>query len=181
MNKNVIHIFGASGSGTTTLGRYLSEKYGFYHMDTDDYFWEKTDPPYTTKRDPKQRVALMQADINMHQNVVISGSFHGWGDALIPYFTLAIRVVTDTAVRIERIKRREKEKLGERITPGGDMYGHHLEFLNWASRYDTGDLSMRSKASHDAWQKTLPCPLLEIDGCLPLEQNLKHIAPYIKE
>ncbi len=181
MNKNIIHIFGASGSGTTTLGRYLCEKYGYYHMDTDDYFWELTDPPYTTKRDPLKRVALMQADIKMHENVVISGSLSGWGDVLIPYFTLAIRVVTDTDVRIERIKCREKEKFGDRIAPGGDMYEHHLEFLDWVSRYDTGGLNMRSKASHDLWQQNLPCPLIEVNGSLPLAENLKYLAPYIKE
>ncbi len=32
----VIHIFGASGSGTSTLGRFICEKTGFFFMDTDD-------------------------------------------------------------------------------------------------------------------------------------------------
>lgn len=36
--KNVIHIYGASGSGTSTLGRKISEELGYKFMDTDDYF-----------------------------------------------------------------------------------------------------------------------------------------------
>ncbi len=67
MNKQVIHIFGASGSGTTTLGRYLSEELGCFHMDTDDYYWEPTDPPYTTKQLPAQRVELLRRDIALQE------------------------------------------------------------------------------------------------------------------
>lgn len=40
MYKNVIHIYGASGSGTTTLGKKLCEKLGYTLMDTDSYFKE---------------------------------------------------------------------------------------------------------------------------------------------
>ena len=45
-----VHVFGASGSGTTTLGRALAEALGSVHLDTDAYFWESTDPPFTTIR-----------------------------------------------------------------------------------------------------------------------------------
>ena len=54
--KQVIHIYGASGSGTSTLGRNISEKLGYFFMDTDDYFWEQTDPPYTKKRNLSTRI-----------------------------------------------------------------------------------------------------------------------------
>lgn len=39
MAKNLIHIFGASGSGTTTLAEKISRELGYFHLDTDDYFW----------------------------------------------------------------------------------------------------------------------------------------------
>ena len=44
MAKNLIHIFGASGSGTTTLAEKTSRELGYFHLDTDDYFWLPTDP-----------------------------------------------------------------------------------------------------------------------------------------
>jgi adenylate kinase family enzyme len=33
-----IHLIGASGSGTTTLGRALAQRLGYPHFDTDHYF-----------------------------------------------------------------------------------------------------------------------------------------------
>ena len=47
---------------------------------------------------------------------------------------------------------------------GGDMYENHMEFIDWASRYDTADISTRSKAKHDEWQKLLQCDLITVDG-----------------
>lgn len=169
--KNVIHIYGASGSGTSTLGKRLSKKLGYRWMDTDDYFWLPTNPPYTTKREIPERIRRMKRDIAEAENVVISGSLAGWGDELIPFFTLAVRLVTDTDVRIERIRCREKEKLGTRIELDGDMYQHHLEFLEWAKAYDTGDTHMRSRAKHDEWQKLLQCEIMVLDGAADLDKN----------
>ncbi len=173
--KHVIHIYGASGSGTSALGRKISEELGYKFMDTDDYFWLPTNPQYTTKRSKEERLALMKRDISENDNVVISGSLVDWGDELIPLFTLAIRMVTDTDIRIERLKAREKQKFGDRIMPGGDMYANHIEFIEWARKYDTGSVNMRSKAKHDEWQKLLQCKQIVLDGADDLEENSKKV------
>lgn len=179
--KNVIHIYGASGSGTSTLGRKICEELGYKFMDTDDYFWLPTNPQYTTKRSTEERLALMKKDISENSNVVISGSLAGWGDELIPLFTLAVRLVTDTEIRIERIKVREKQKFGDRIMPDGDMYEHHMEFLEWAREYDTGSVNMRSKAKHDEWQKLLLCKQIVLDGADVLDDNFRKVQVEIQE
>lgn len=175
MTRQVIHLYGASGSGTSTIGKFISDKKGYFFMDTDDYFWEPTDPPYTTKRNVSDRIALMKNDIERKEGVVVSGSLVGWGDELIPLFTLAVRVETATAVRIERLKKREREHFGSRIDIGGDMYEIHRKFIDWAASYDTGGLDMRSRAEHDEWQKLLQCPCISLDGSLPLEKNFEII------
>lgn len=177
--RHVIHIYGASGSGTSTLGRKISEELGYKFMDTDDYFWLPTNPQYTTKRSKEERLALMKKDIYEADNVVISGSLTDWGDELIPLFTLAVRLVTDTETRIDRLKRREKQKFGERIMPGGDMYTNHMEFLDWAGKYDTGSVNMRSKAKHDEWQKLLLCRQIVLNGADALEENFKKVQAEI--
>ncbi len=97
----------------------------------------------------------MKKDILENNNAVISGSLADWGDELIPLFTLAIRLVTDTNIRIERLKIREKQELGNRVMPGGNMYTNHMEFIEWAGKYDIGSADMRSKVKHDEWQKLL--------------------------
>lgn len=175
MDKHIIHIYGASGSGTSTMGKLISEKLGYFFMDTDDYFWEPTDPPYQIKRNAPDRITLMRNDIANHDKVVISGSLVDWGDELIPLFTRAIRIETDTAIRIDRLKKRERDHFGSRIDAGGDMYENHLEFLDWAASYDTGDLNMRSKAKHDEWEKQLQCPIILLDGSLSIEKNFETI------
>ena len=173
--KNVIHIYGASGSGTSTLGRKISEELGYKFMDTDDYFWIPTNPQYTMKRSKEERLALMKKDISENDKVVISGSLVDWGDELIPLFTLAIRLITETEIRIERLKAREKQKFGERIMPGGDMYTQHMEFIEWARKYDNGSVNMRSKAKHDEWQKLLKCKQIVLNGADDLEENFKKV------
>ncbi len=176
-NRNsVIHIFGASGSGTTTLGRALAEKLGVFHMDTDGYFWLPSEIPFTVKRPAEERIALMREDIEKHGKAVISGAFTGWGDVFIPLFRLAVWVDTPTETRIERLKAREFARFGQRIRPGGDMYGEHLEFIQWASGYDTDGPKNRSRANHEAWVKTLPCPVLCLDGRESVAENCARIV-----
>lgn len=171
--RQIIHIYGASGSGTTTLGKKLCQELGYKFMDTDDYFWLPTNPPYTMKRDKCECLRLMKEDIEEAENVVVSGSLVDWGDELIPLFTLAIRLKTDTEVRIDRLRRREYEKFGSRIEPGGDMYEKHQEFLEWAGKYDSGSIDMRSRAKHDLWQQLLQCHQIVLDGTHGLNENFQ--------
>ncbi len=173
--KHVIHIFGASASGTTTLGRKICDELGYTLMDTDDYFWLPTNPPFSQKRPREERIELMKKDMDETENVVLSGSIAGWGDALIPYFTLAVRIEMDPAIRIDRLVKREKQRYGSRIEPGGDMYEHHLAFVEWAKTYDTGGVDVRSKAKHDVWQKLLPCGILYLDGADTIEENFAKV------
>jgi len=56
----------------------LAGRLGVKHLDTDNYFWEATDPPFTTKRPEAERVALMEAEVAGEPSWVISGSLIGW-------------------------------------------------------------------------------------------------------
>ena len=144
-------------------------------MDTDDYFWLPSEPNDTVKRPAGERIELMERDIRSSENVVISGSLTDWGDVLIPHFTLAVRIEMDPALRIERLIKREIQRYGSRVAPDGDMYQHHLEFIEWAKAYDTGGRTMRSKAKHDEWQKLLPCKVLCLDGADTLQHNFSQV------
>ena len=178
--NHIIHIFGPSGAGTSTLGRKICAELGYHFMDTDDYFWLPTDPQFTAPRPVEERLQLMRDEIEREQDVVISGSLVDWGDVLIPLFTLAVRIEMDQELRIARLKARERARFGERVDPGGDMYQQHLAFVRWARTYDTGGLDMRSKAKHDQWQTMLTCPLLQIDGAAALEQNFSAVKKVLE-
>jgi adenylate kinase family enzyme len=115
-----IHIFGASGSGTTTLRKLLASRLSIPHFDTDEYFWIKTDIPFTEKRSENERVKLLGNDLYKHSSWVLSGSLCGWGDFAIPLFTLVIFLWIPHDIRLKRLKAREIERYGfEAISPGG--------------------------------------------------------------
>src|SRR5512143_2558702 len=126
-----IHVCGASGSGTTTLSRALSERLAVDHFDADEYFGAQTEPPFTQKHPPEKRVELLAADLDRADGWVLSGSMCGWGDVFARRFTLAVYLRIPGDIRMQRLARRETERYGARIEPGGDMYEQSREFLAW--------------------------------------------------
>lgn len=160
-----VHITGASGAGVSTLGAALAASRNAAHLDTDNFYWLKTDPPFTTKRPAADRLALLHEAFDQSpNNWILSGSITSWGNALIPLFDLVIFVITPTPVRIERIKAREHERYGDAIAPGGKMYEQSQAFIAWASHYDEPDFTSRSRAGHEEWLKLPRCPVLRLDG-----------------
>jgi adenylate kinase family enzyme len=167
-----IHILGASGSGTTALGQALAEHLRCPHFDTDDYFWLPTDPPYTQQRERTKRQQLLMNDLTAHDAWVVSGSLCGWGDVAIPLFALVIFLAIPHDIRMARLHRREQERFGERMLPGGDMYEVSQAFLLWAASYDEGGLDIRSRQLHEEWLGMLPCPILYFEGEYTIEEQL---------
>ena len=168
----IIHITGASGAGTTTLAEAICQKHGHTHIDSDDYFWEQTDPPFVKKRPVEMRQELLKKSIISCDTSVISGSLTGWGDIFIPDFQLVIYVYTPVDIRLKRLRERELQRFGNRILPGGDMVINHQQFLLWASQYDDGGLDMRSAIHHSTWLKKISCPVIHLRGNVPINDNI---------
>ena len=80
MSSLKVHIVGASGSGTTTLARALAPALGAIALDSDDYFWLPTDPPFRDRRDRAVRHQLVLADLVQHPRAILSGAIIGWGN-----------------------------------------------------------------------------------------------------
>ena len=157
-----LHIFGASGSGVTTLGRKLSEMLNFRYFDSDDYFWEKSDPPFTIRRVPELRNYMLSNELQKHEHWILGGSMFNWG--WIPSFDLVVFLWIQPEIRIERLKAREYQRYGDIIFTDPTRNLLYKEFIEWARGYDTGIVtnSSRTLAAHENWMKTLTCPILEI-------------------
>lgn len=119
--------------------------------------------------------ALSAADIQKYPKCVISGSLGTWGDSIISRLDLIIFIDTPTDIRIERLKKRELERFGERILQGGDMYLNHAEFIEWAKNYETMEPPERCRKLHEDWLKLLKCKLLRVGGTTAVDELLKHI------
>jgi adenylate kinase family enzyme len=176
-----VHVFGASGSGTTSLAAALAARHGHRHLDTDDFYWLPTDPPYQSPRPRDARLAQLRSALAGLASWVVSGSLCGWGDPLIPEFELVVFLVVPTDVRLARLRAREVQRYGrEAIAPGGKLHKTHVEFLDWASRYDGGGLEMRSRALHEAWLATLPGAVLRLEGDRPVAEQLARVEASVK-
>ncbi|MFV0360506.1 adenylate kinase [Tropicimonas sp.] len=170
-----IHIFGASGSGTSALGRALAEALASQHFDTDDFYWYPTDPPFQNVRSVSERRALMEQMFLPRRDWVLSGSLDSWSEGIDHRFTLAVRMELDAETRLARLRAREARRLsfngGVRPSERADVDA----FLEWAAGYEDGLLPGRNRARHDAWAKTLECPVLRIDSGPPVERQVSEV------
>ncbi len=140
---------GPSGSGTTTLAKELSKKLKFSQEDTDNMFWEQTDPPFSVQRNIEDLHNLFY-DFTSQDQFILSGDVLNWGipkDALLKSFTHIIYLYTPWGIREKRIRDRENKRFGNRIKPGGDMYQTHEDFIQWASKYELDRQVGRNKPS----------------------------------
>jgi adenylate kinase family enzyme len=177
-----VHITGASGSGTTTLGFALSERLGITHFDTDDYYWMQTDPGYVEPRPMPERLTRLTEELGAAPGWILSGSMCGWGDPILSRLDLVVFLYVETGLRMARLRERERREYGEEaLAPGGRMHGNHVSFLHYAASYDYGDLQMRSLARHDAWLADLSCPVLRFEGDVPTEEQVAGVVSALEE
>jgi adenylate kinase family enzyme len=171
-----VHIFGASGSGTSTLAAALAAKHGHRHLNTDNFYWLPTDPPFEQPRPREDRLVLLESALHESPAWVLSGSLCGWGDPLIPQFDLVVFLLVPTEVRLTRLRAREATRYGHAaIALGGARHAAHVAFIAWADRYDTGDIEMRSRALHEAWLSGLTSPVVRLEGVRPVAEQLARI------
>ena len=164
-------ITGASGSGTTTLGKYTADKLKWNFIDTDDYYWLPTDPPYEKERDSNERLDLILDEIKKHDSNVIAGSVMEWGEIIEESFDLITFLYLNTSIRVDRLKKREKANLG-RVD---------REFIKWASEYDTGPEYGRSYAKHKVWLAKRKCRVIRIEGDLTTERRYRILLEAISK
>jgi adenylate kinase family enzyme len=160
-----INITGASGSGTTTLGRALAATLQWPVFDADDFFWQPTDPPYQLKRSKSDRQSMVLKSLGDCPESILSGSICGWGDDLEQSFDAVVFLTLPKDIRLARLTQREQRRFG-RIDP---------EFLEWASRYDDGGLDVRSRALHEHWLATLTCSIIRLDGQTPVPELVEAV------
>lgn len=157
-----IHITGASGSGTSTLGAALAAELDCVFLEADDFFWLPTEPPFQRKRPEDERRSLLLAALTHAGRAVVSGSVNGWGVEIEDIFDGIVFLYVDTTLRLERLRIRETQRFGK-ANPA---------FLIWAGQYDEGPPEGRSLARQKMWLAARKCPVLVLDGDISTAERL---------
>ena len=177
-----IIIFGASGAGSTSLGKEVAERLNYQYLDIDDYLWyPDTEIPFTATRLPEERTYGLMNDIKKHPNFVISGTIFNDRQLFHPLLELAIFISTPAEICAERVRTREYARWGKRVLPGGDMYkttrfhGDANDYIANAKRYETAEVSKFGRKLHEQWIAEMSCPVIRADGRKNISENANWI------
>lgn len=102
----------------------------------------------------------MLDDIIKHNNYVLATVNCDWGDEIISTYKFAVVLKAPLNIRMERIKKREYEKFGNRVLKGGDLYESQQKFHD--------KVLLRTEAHIEKQMQFIECPVLELDATLPI-------------
>ena len=163
-----IQIIGGSGTGKTTLGKFIGEKEGLKWIDTDKYIWK--DNVFTESYSVEERLAMYRKDMESSEGYVASGSVYAWCKDGFNDRDLLVFLFLDENLRLERLRARE----AERNSPFSlDEHGKMTnEFLEWCQTYlKAEDKDMIGTYAEHAHQMAISkSPVLMLDSSLPLEE-----------
>jgi len=175
-----IHIMGASCAGSTTLGTALAKRLNYTYLDTDAYYFVPSAIPYSVKRAPEERIAMLKADFDAHDDVIVGGSLVSWGDDWYAQFDLVVFLYIPHHVRMQRLHKRELERYGDRIFTDPYRAAQYRQFTAWANGYDDNSTNGRNLGVHLDWLSKVNCPVLKIEGDTTVEERIEKVIREIR-
>ena len=165
-----ILICGLNGAGKSTLGRSLADRLGYEFIDNEDLFFAKTDAAYafSAPRSKAEAVRLLEERLRDNPRFVFAAVKGDYGDALLKALDRIVLIDVPKAVRQRRVRERSFKRFGERIRPGGDLYEREGR---WFALTDG-----RPEDYVTGWLETVDCPVIRVDGTLPVEENVEYLA-----
>ena len=164
-----ILICGLNGAGKSTLGKALASRMGYEFIDNEDLFFPKVDSAYeySNPRSKEEAVHSLESRIKDNNRFIFAAVKGNYGNKLINALDYIILVDVPKDVRSQRVRTRSFQKFGDKISPGGELYDKEQKwFTTVDSRPDDYVLT---------WLETIECPVIRIDGTLPVEDNIKYL------
>ena len=165
-----ILICGLNGSGKSTLGKMLADRIGYEFIDNEDLYFPKADTEYSfsNPRSREEAVRLLEKKIDENSRFVFAAVKGDYGDKLIALLDHIVLIDVPKHVRSQRVRSRSFSKFGNRILPGGDLYEREGA---WFSLTDSRPEDYTIK-----WLETVNCPMIRVDGTLPVQQNVDYLV-----
>ncbi len=183
-----IAIFGPNGGGKSTLMHALAKQIDYFEMDVEDYYFPEQSKsrkwalennsiinteylgklPFSNPRAKSEVQKAIMEDIKTHPKFILSGVTMNWSDEILSSIDIAFWVQTPLEERLKRIQTREEKRFGARVLPGGDMFAQQMEFQKVVESRDL-------KAIEECAMR-FTCPVITIDGILPVTENLQKIT-----
>ena len=158
-----IQVCGLNGCGKSTLGRALAQKIGFHFIDNEELFFTRNaaDEPYQNPRSRAEVEKLLMEEVRRHGDFVFAAVKGDYGSAILPLYRYAVLIEVPKEIRLRRVRDRSFQKFGGRMKPGGDLYESEEVFFQTAAA--------RPEDYAESWARTLPCPVVVVDGTRPVE------------
>ena len=170
-----ILICGLNGTGKSTLGRMLAGRMGYEFIDNEDLYFPKADSAYifSGSRSKKEVIRLLEERIAGNSRFVFAAVRGDYGNKLIASLDHIILIDVPKQIRNRRIRNRSFQKFGTRILPGGDLFEKESSWFRLTES--------RPEDYVEKWLETVHCPVIRIDGTLPVDENVNHLAAALSE
>lgn len=170
-----ILVCGLNGTGKSTLGRILAVRLGYAFIDNEDLFFPKTDQAYmfSRARSKEEAVRLLEEKIAGNNRFVFAAVKGDYGDKLTALLDHVVLIDAPKQIRSRRVRERSSEKFGDRILPGGDLFEKENAWFRLTES--------RPEDYVTKWLETMDCPVIRIDGTLPVEENVDYLLSVLPE
>ena len=185
-----IAIVGLNGSGKSTLGHALAKELNYYEIDVEDFYFPEQkesrraaldgvyggspdypgDMPYSAPRTKEEVEEGIAKEISAHPRYILTGVTINWSEEILSTINAVFWLKTGTDERVRRVEDREKERWGDRVAEGGDMYEQQKSFRELIAGFT--DEKVKDSISK------IGCKVIELDGTLPVQKNIEIIKTW---
>ena len=165
-----ILICGLNGTGKSTLGRMLAGRMGYEFTDNEDLFFPKADAAYmfSGPRSREEANRLLEEKIAGNNCFVFAAVKGDYGKKLTASLDHIVLIEVPKQIRSRRVRERSFQRFGDRILPGGDLFEKENAWF--------GLTDSRPEDYVTRWLETVDCPVIRIDGTLPVEENVNNLV-----
>ncbi len=165
-----VQIIGGSGTGKSTLAKYISEKESIKWIDTDHYLWK--DDSFSENNPIKQRIKMYQSDIRSYDSYIVSGSIFMWCPEGFNNRDLLVFLSINEEVRMKRLRDREIKRKNDSQMWLDENGEYTNDFIEWCKTYwSKEDKSMPGTYAEHSYQMAISkSPVLKLDSSRTLEE-----------